>query len=626
MNNRIFIFQRIKPFHFFLLSLQAWLFFPVTELIAQDDTTAVKLMYDRALDFDESKTDSIGIIADLIEKKSATLHFDKGELLSRRLRGIQAEYTADYEEAISQYLKCLELARSKKLPEYEESALSDLAFVYTGQRNPAKAKEFYFAAAQIAIARNNPSAIVTDLLNLGAICNQLHQPDSAIHYLEKANEVASRYPGLFDLTSLRNNFGNAWFQKKEWQKSLEFFRLNYSENLQSGSKTQIWYDVLNMADVYIELHKFDSASLFLTKAMQLARELASDRKQADVHQLYGKYYAARKDYRNAYLSVQQWKSIDSSLVNTETRQSILELEERFKAREREQANKLLQAEVTRQRYQTIYLAILALAVSVVAVIVGFSLFMIRRKNKKLNEQNELISRQNEKLAELNTEKNSLISIVSHDLSTPFSSIKMWAQLLEQEKTDLSENQARAVNRILSSTEQGEKLIRNILDIERVETNRRQIQIERIDLRTLLADTAEEQRISMQQKNILLEEDCGSKPVLIMSDRQLLQRVFGNLLSNAIKFTPHHKKIFLQLRESDGKATVTIRDEGVGISPEDQKKLFSKYGRLSSKPTGGEPSTGLGLSIVKRILDELNGVIICESEPGKGSVFRIELKK
>jgi signal transduction histidine kinase len=100
----------------------------------------------------------------------------------------------------------------------------------------------------------------------------------------------------------------------------------------------------------------------------------------------------------------------------------------------------------------------------------------------------------------------------------------------------------------------------------------------------------------------------------------------NLLSNAIKFSLPGKNIFVEMKEQAQNVLVSVRDEGPGIEADEMKTLFSKYGKTSVRPTAGETSTGLGLSIVKRIMQELNGDVSCQSTLGVGSVFTITLKR
>jgi signal transduction histidine kinase len=107
------------------------------------------------------------------------------------------------------------------------------------------------------------------------------------------------------------------------------------------------------------------------------------------------------------------------------------------------------------------------------------------------------------------------------------------------------------------------------------------------------------------------------------DPSITVQVLENLVSNAVKYSPPGKNIFVRLKKQPSVARMEVQDEGPGLSAEDQKKLFGKFARLSAKPTGGEHSTGLGLSIVKKMVEAMNGKVWCESELGRGATFIVE---
>ncbi len=103
-------------------------------------------------------------------------------------------------------------------------------------------------------------------------------------------------------------------------------------------------------------------------------------------------------------------------------------------------------------------------------------------------------------------------------------------------------------------------------------------------------------------------------------------MLDNLVSNALKFSPPGKNIFLSVREANHHAECLVRDEGPGFTAEDKARMFRRYGRLSARPTGGEPSTGLGLSIVRKLALGMGGELLCESDPGRGAAFTVRLPK
>jgi signal transduction histidine kinase len=102
------------------------------------------------------------------------------------------------------------------------------------------------------------------------------------------------------------------------------------------------------------------------------------------------------------------------------------------------------------------------------------------------------------------------------------------------------------------------------------------------------------------------------------------QVLDNLVSNVVKYSPHGTRAYVRVKRNAEAVRVEVQDEGEGISPEDMKKLFGKFARLSAQPTGGEHSTGLGLSIVKKMVEAMNGKVWCESEFGNGATFIVEL--
>ncbi len=293
------------------------------------------------------------------------------------------------------------------------------------------------------------------------------------------------------------------------------------------------------------------------------------------------------------------------------------MQERFHAGEREAENKLLQEKIEKETIRTRELTLVAAALGIIGVLIAIGFVLKRNAHRRLKATNDLIVQQNEKLSELNYEKNSLISIVSHDLNTLLPPFKYGGQVLQNDTNRLTEEQQKAMNRILQAGAYGERLIRQILDVERADIGNHKMQLEKFDLRAFAEEMVDNFMPMAERKNIKLHTDTSGKKLFILSDRYLVSRICENLLSNAIKYTPQGKKVWMHISEEQENISIKVRDEGVGIDKEELPYLFSKYSKISSRPTDGEASNGLGLSIVKRIVEEINGRITCESEVGKG---------
>jgi signal transduction histidine kinase len=591
------------------------------------DTTQLKLLYDRCLEFDDGKADSICYYASFIETQSAKLRFNKGAVLSLRLKGICHEYKADYEKAIDFYLQSLEESRKIKEVAYEISALSDLAIAYFGIERTAEAKKFYLQCARLALRTQEVYTVVTSYNNLGVIYNQLKQYDSALIFLNEALRIGAQAGDKIDASSTYNNLGNAYFKTQQFDKAFYYFNLNYQKHrLLPEEGALIWTDHLNLADVYIELLQFDSAYFHANKALDIALTLRSKSKEADSYSILAKLNEYQGNFEDAYHYMTKWYKLDTAIVNGSTQNTISELQEKYNARQREAENKLLLERIENERYRNRSVTYLAIALGVI-VIVSASAFVIKRNdNRRLTGQNEMIRRQNQRLAELNAEKNSLISIVSHDLATPFATMQVWGKVLESDDHELSADQQKALERIKQAGVHGQKMIEQILDVERAEAGIKKLELESFDICVFVESVADGFRPTAHDKEISIHTRLPDKSVYILSDKKFVHRIIENLITNAIKYSPRGRSIWVAVTEEGEWVQIKVRDEGVGIEKDELPLLFTKYSKISSRPTGGEPSTGLGLAIVKRMVEELNGRIFCESEKGQGSVFTVVLKK
>lgn len=588
------------------------------------DTTQLKTLYDRVIDFSEEKLDSIQWYAEFIERESAASGFKKGKILAQRLYGLHNDLTGNYDEALKYFLNTLTAAREANYTEYEISALSDLSILYSEIKQPEKAKEVYLECLKITEKQGEISAIISGYSNIAAIYNMLNNTDSALYFLTMAHSLSIEHNHTETLPFIYNNTGNVYFKRKEYSRALDYFRLNKKLHDKTNSLADLWVDHLNMGDAFLELKHFDSASWYCQSALDIAIKLESKSKEADANALMAKLQERLGSYKKAYAFQKRWHELDSALVNETSSRTIAEMQERFHARDREKQNQLLLAQVEKEKLRNRYLSYQTIAAIIIGLLISGFLVTYRRSNQRLKEVNQVIGRQKEKLASLNQEKNSLISIVSHDLSSPFASIAMWVNHIGDE-SNFTPEQQKAIQRIRDSARHGERLIRNILDIEKAGTSLNEIDLEETDLIPFITNFVAGYQNLADAKSIQLHPPKG-EGIFLLTDHHLLGRIMDNLLSNALKFSPAGKNVWVEVSSRENKIEIAVADEGPGIPESEKNLLFTKYAQLSARPTGGEQSTGLGLSIVKRLVNELNGQISVDTEPGKGSRFVLRFEK
>lgn len=246
-----------------------------------------------------------------------------------------------------------------------------------------------------------------------------------------------------------------------------------------------------------------------------------------------------------------------------------------------------------------------------------------RTHIELKRARETLVQMNQRLRDLNDEKNEFLGIAAHDLRSPLNQIIGAAQIVLADPALGTGDSADMVNIIRRAAEHMNQLVVNLLDANAIERGEIKLNPVACDLGALTADVvaAHQSRAIAKQQQLLLVPP--PEPLFLRADRDSLLQVMDNLVSNAIKYSPRGKSVRVRLSRHNGSVRGEVCDEGPGLTAADQKRLFGKFARLSPRPTGGESSTGLGLSIVKRMVELQQGRVWCESAPGRGSTFIVE---
>ncbi|HEY0653196.1 MAG TPA: ATP-binding protein [Chryseosolibacter sp.] len=250
---------------------------------------------------------------------------------------------------------------------------------------------------------------------------------------------------------------------------------------------------------------------------------------------------------------------------------------------------------------------------------------ITMMHEEVQQQKNEILKKNEELLNLNNEKNNLIGIVAHDLKSPLNQMRGLLSIIKVKIDKTDAETVACLEMIEKSATRLTNLIAKILDVEAIESKDLNLVIERFNLTEVLKVLADRYKPSANEKSINLVIEA-TDDILVMADKVYTMQIFDNLLSNAIKFSPGNKSVFIRVNKGTDRVVTEIKDEGPGISADDMKKLFGKYQKLTARPTGNESSTGLGLSIVKKFAEAMDGQIWCESELGNGASFFVSLNK
>ena len=254
--------------------------------------------------------------------------------------------------------------------------------------------------------------------------------------------------------------------------------------------------------------------------------------------------------------------------------------------------------------------ILAGLVALGLFVLAGSAFIVRAVNRELE------------VSRLQTE---FVAAVSHEFRTPLTSIRQVSEVLldgrvpEARRDEYYRMQHRDSERL-------QRLVESLLDFGRMESGAREYRFEPVDVIEMVRTLVDEFSVDVAAAGYRVETNLQSEGTLISADREALGRAIWNLLDNAVKYSPAHKTVWLTTVVGDGSVEISVRDRGVGVPVEDQRRVFDKFARGGNAAATGAKGTGLGLAMVRHIVTAHGGSVRMESTPGAGSTFTIELPK
>lgn len=250
---------------------------------------------------------------------------------------------------------------------------------------------------------------------------------------------------------------------------------------------------------------------------------------------------------------------------------------------------------------------------------------LSRVNNELATLQREMAQKNAQLGRLNEQKNRLLGMAAHDLRSPLGVIQTYSEFLQEEAGPaLDEEQREFIGTIKDASRFMLAIINDLLDVTQIEAGTLELEREPVDLVALVRRNAALNRVLAAQKDIELSFEPPDAPIELELDARKMEQVLNNLLGNAIKFSHAGSSVRVELGAGAGCVRLAVHDVGQGIPTDELPKLFQPFGKTSVRGTAGEHSTGLGLAIARRIVEGHGGRITVQSEPGKGSVFTVEL--
>ena len=221
-------------------------------------------------------------------------------------------------------------------------------------------------------------------------------------------------------------------------------------------------------------------------------------------------------------------------------------------------------------------------------------------------------------------RSQFVSSVSHELKTPLTAIRMFAETLRMGRSKDMKTQNEYLDTIVNESQRLTRLLNNVLDFSKIEQGKRLYRPETASLYEIVESAARAMEYPLSQQGFKLDVQTEEGLPEVCVDRDAIEQALLNLLHNAMKYSGESKEIGLCLKRKDGYSLIQVIDQGIGIDPQEQERIFEKFYRISSPENERIVGTGLGLALVSHIIEAHGGRLELDSTPGKGSTFSIYL--
>ena len=487
-----------------------------------------------------------------------------------------------------------------------------------------QARGAVFGMAGVSITESRKSILQFTPPHLNDLCVIVSSPNVAVEHT--INGFIKSLEGLTALTVQ----GSTFEQKLVEIQHEHDIVLKY-EYINSTSDMLAYLENMDDGIGYLELPSYLIA---LNEGSPVRRQYFYPLKLPGLSLIYPK----ESDWKTpveAYYGSSQFQNDKDSILNKYLGRDIIELMEKIArtadmgpeeeiiilTKERElQYEELLEQTLQRQRDQWLmYIMLMIIVILILLAAIFYTRYRVKlTSNMQLAEKQAVIESKNAELTDLNDEKNHLMGLLAHDLRAPIGRIIGLCQLMLH---DANKEQTDMLELIVKDAEKLNTLIIKILDAEAIENHQHNLIIEEVDAVEVINELINDYRVQASDKDIRVVTHFAHEKMMCRADKVYLYQALENLLSNALKFSNPGTTVRIT---TDDQNVIHIQDQGPGFTDEDKLKVFKKFQKLSAKPTGGEHSTGLGMTNVRLFIELMKGEVSFDSKVNEGTTFHIKL--
>ncbi|GAB3775751.1 hypothetical protein GCM10028818_20280 [Spirosoma horti] len=564
--------------------------------------------------------------------------------------GVSARGLGDFPQAITYYFKSLSV--NEKIGDQAAVAqnYNNIGIVFKYQEKYDQALYYYWRSLRTS-AGIDPRNQAGTLQNIGLIYQLKKDYPKAITYL---NQARARFATLNEpkgLVICDNNLGDTYSRMQQYDRAEQFIQRALKTGTQFNYTASIVSSLIGLGEIRLATGRAKDSFSFFDRARTLVEQLAKPDGRLQVYKDLATAHAQTGDFANAYTFQSKWIALKDSIFNGESAKKIARVQADYESEKKQAEIELLKKEQEVSRLWRNALGVGLLAALIIAGLIMSRQRLKIRNDQVLLNQSKVVAQKNEQLEiqthllesqatrltaqagqlqELDAAKSRFFTNVTHEFRTPLTLIigtlsEKLHLLTETPETTIRQPEVSVMYR---NAQRLLHLINQLLDLSKLESGRLDVRLQTNDIRPLLNVVVSLFSSLAEQRHMRLSVQLSPEQLPVRYDADLVEKVITNLLANAFKFTPDGGEITVYagpvMRNEAAFVQIVVDDSGIGIAPDQTERIFERFYQGPASQVDRQPGTGVGLSLVKEIIDLHQGRIQVENKAGSGARFVVLL--
>lgn len=580
----------------------------IGQTLTADDYTAALENFMASLKLREQENDSLGITNNLVN--IGAMHYQKG----------------NYTEANTYFYRALQMADQIGNTNLKAYALNNLSNIHNKLKNFDVSHDYLRQALAIHQKSGNKKSEFRVMMSIGNTYYEAEQKTEAKKHFEQALDfLLKNEPDDNSLIQVYNNLGLVAKSEGDTLQAVQYFNKTLELSRKIGNKQGITLALSNLGAFSEKSDKASQLSLIM-ESLNEAQKLGYRKLILSNYGSLRDYYSSKGDYKNAFTYAIEYQFLNDSIYNEETANTIIELQTRFETAEKEKQLVLvkkekLEKELELSRANMMKYGMLGFSILLILLLASlYSRYLIKRRSQKQ------LADINVKLNELNSTKDKLFSIISHDLKNSMSGYTGIVNTINKNYEKFSGDEIKYyIGELTGSANAMKNLLRNLLDWARSQQNMIQVNYSEFPVYEAINECTDLLEQQTRTKKIEIKNNVESE-LKLTNDRNIVTTILRNLMVNAVKYS--HEGGIVEISSqpvANGVVEISVKDNGVGMDEDEMALLMDGGTFVKSRPgVNGEKGAGLGLMLTKELLSKINGRLEIRSKKGEGSAFIIVL--